>query len=143
MDSTQRSLLENLANEETHTGIKAQHILCFLNGTKYNELIPVINPEQEEIARTVQQMVETKSNTIEIYPNPVKNYGIILINLEVSNEYEFMICDLTGKIIKKYNLHDSMNYIETGNEILHPGVYVCYLKGLQSGVLSKQFIVIQ
>jgi hypothetical protein len=143
IDSTQRSILETLAIQDTHTGIKAQHILCFLNGTKYTELIPVIDPEQEEIARTVQQMVETKSNTIEIYPNPVKNYGIIRINLEIANEYEFMISDLTGKIIKKYNLHDGMNYIETGNEILYPGVYVCYLKGLQSGNLSKQFIVIQ
>lgn len=143
IDSTQRSILETLANEETHTGIKAQHILCFLNGTKYNELIPVIDPEQEEIARTVQQMIEIKSNTIEIYPNPVKNYGIIRINLKIANEYEFMITDLTGKIIKKYNLHDGMNYIETGNEILHPGVYVCYFNGLQSGNLSKQFIVIQ
>ena len=48
-----------------------------------------------------------------------------------------------SKIIKEYNLNDRMNYIETGNEILHPGVYVCYLKGLQSGNLTKQFIVIQ
>lgn len=48
-----------------------------------------------------------------------------------------------SKIIKEYNLNDRMNYIETGNEILHPCVYVCYLKGLQSGNLSKQFIVIQ
>ena len=48
-----------------------------------------------------------------------------------------------SKIIKEYNLNDRMNYIETGNEILHPGVYVCYLKGFQSGNLTKQFIVIQ
>jgi len=144
MDSSQMATIRTLAIENDHAGVMAQHILCHLNGTQYREPIPVIDPEQEEIVRTVQAMQTGKGEGINIYPNPVSGYGIIQVNLDDdgSGGMKLYIADITGIVVYTYSLHAGMNYIEVNNQVLNPGVYIAYVKSA-AGDLNKQFIVVE
>lgn len=144
LDSAQLETVKTLAEENDHTGIKSQHILCYLNDNKYQEVIPVIDPEQEEIAKTVQSLHSRNSNTISIYPNPIRNYGIIQINIsENVPDAKMFITGIAGKVVKTFILKPGINYIELNNKMLYPGAYIGYVKGNGIENLTKQFIVIQ
>ena len=115
-----------------------------INGTTYHEIIPIIDEEQEEIAKVIQKMKPSELNAIDIYPNPVSKYGVIQINLnKENNNSKLIIANLTGEVLKEYDLKNGKNYIEINNTILHQGVYIAYITNLTLGKVNKQFIVIQ
>ena len=115
-----------------------------INGTTYHEIIPIIDEEQEEIAKVIQKMEISELNTIDIYPNPVSKQGVIQINLDnENNNAKLIIANLTGKVLKEYELKNGMNYLEINNTILDQGVYICYIENMQFRKLGKQFIIIQ
>lgn len=132
-----------LSEIDSRIGIQAQHILHQINGTSYREIIPVIDEEQEEIARTVQRM-EVPTETITIYPNPVANYSIITVILEnASTNSKLIISNVTGNQILSYELGTGANYIEINNSNLTQGIYIAYVQNNKSQTITSKFIVIQ
>ena len=66
-----------------------------------------------------------------IYPNPVTNESIIKVNLDIDKNGFIKLNDITGRIIKKYELNAGMNNIFIKNTDFEEGIYqvVLFING--------------
>jgi hypothetical protein len=65
---------------------------------------------------------------ISIYPNPIKEKGILKFTLETASFVNIEFFDLTGKKvkeIKKTNLEEGEHRIEFNTNPLNEGIYIC------------------
>lgn len=138
-----QNTINELANLDSRIGIQANHLNCIINNKPYHEIIPIIYPEMEEIAKTMQSIATNDENSMFIYPNPMSNYGIIQVNIENANASSLLtITDILGVVYKTYSLAPGVNQIELSNGTLPIGVYIAKVTNEQANNISKQFIVI-
>lgn len=90
IDEDQKTVLLELAGKQTKSGVAAENILHFTEGTDFEE---VFDPEE-----LTPRMIDTElSETIQVYPNPATDE--LFINLQSSNEtdaYTIRIFNVTG-----------------------------------------------
>jgi hypothetical protein len=76
-------------------------------------------------------------NTLQLYPNPAKEFFNVKFQGEPGEGTEIGILDLQGKVLKRISMWDRTTPLDVS--WLKPGLYICYLKNV-SVVLSKKFI---
>ncbi len=76
----------------------------------------------------------TKENIFEVYPNP--NNGMMQLSYSITEKAEFILTDITGRIINSYTLDETQKSITINEQGLQVGIYFYTVK--QSNRLLKQ-----
>jgi hypothetical protein len=118
-----------LMNYRTQT--KDVHPIYGRNGTLYFER------KQFEALITKSNETAIINYNILLYPNPVENHLQILLPTVTS--FEYIISDMTGKIVKKETIV-ATNFHEIAIQDLAKGMYILNLKTNSGTVFSKKIV---
>lgn len=78
-------------------------------------------------------------NNLKIYPNPLKNFGLISFDNKERNNVEFSIYDVSGKY--HYQTQCREDQIQFSTKKFRPGVYFYQLKSQDGKIASGKIIV--
>jgi hypothetical protein len=115
-----------------------------LNGKNVYRIKSVDKDGQIQFSNTlVVDLLNTKKQEINIFPNPVKNDVSIQINNVVEGKYEFKVVDINGKLIlnRKLDLSNSSNQIKLNSANWKSGVYVGQLVDKEGKILLTSKII--
>ena len=80
-----------------------------------------------------EQDLISEEQTVSIYPNPANDVIYLNLSEELSQNSEFIIYNIDGRLIKRYKINRSKLGIEVNN--LLPGIY---LFELRNSMVSKR-----
>jgi len=149
MDAQQRQTIENIVLENPEIAFNSKAVLKHVKGRKY-EKKPIILNENTNKSLTITNTPKkdiSNNNLIDkieftIIPNPVTSNSIIEIDINENNlQTTLMIVDVTGRILKQYNLQHGNNKIEVMSADYSNGIYNCLLMS-NKNVLSYKKLAI-
>lgn len=82
-----------------------------------------------------------KTERFSLYPNP--NNGSFNLEYKINTEAEFVITDVTGRLINHYILFPSQNNLPIKEEELTAGVYFYYIRQNNQLLKQNKFVVIK
>ncbi len=85
------------------------------------------------VADGITELNEPKTETIKIYPNPVRS--TLYVNIESSDYNRIILYDISGKEVLSEKTHKGINRINVSH--LEKGVYVLKVSGGQSAPIRK------
>jgi len=93
------------------------------------------------ISVTANSISTISENSISIYPNPFTDFTFIEITDTDNSEYQVLLLDLTGKIIKQETFESNGKYVLYKNN-LPQGVYLLQFMNLKTSIIKTEKIFV-
>lgn len=140
MNAEQLEKIKQLSIVNNRIGVVAKLILEEISSVPYEE------PLEEIIIESIENYKETseinKLGGIQIYPHPIGSQSVIEILLsDLPVNSRFIIYDLNGKALFKYELLQQSTLIIVNNDILISGLYFGVVTSNNKIEQSIKFVV--
>jgi len=123
----------------------ARNILLSIGELVYDE--PILQPDFEKSASETEaynELLVTKApKMLSLYPNPSTGYIVLEFNLDMEEESQIEISDVTGKIIYTAENNVKRNQITVLTDKWQTGIYVATLKINGQSVESVKFSLVK
>ena len=110
------------------------------SGNRSGERLVIV--DQSFADAEVSPQLQTTSSSVEIYPNPAKGVLNVRVESSTSDETQFIITDLSGRLIRR-----SVRDIVAGTAVqtfelnkLKAGIYILHIVRAEERI-SKKFVV--
>lgn len=145
VDSTQRSLVDNIASGTSSVKYRAEAVQMLLDDTVFvriPEQVPQEPSERRGYEETPEQDLVSESK-VTVYPNPFSNEFTVSYTLpDTVNELTFEVFDLTGRLV----LSETVSSTYSGKRVLNvgdcKGLYVLRLNADGYMVRSEKLVCI-
>ncbi|HQF18727.1 MAG TPA: hypothetical protein PLR53_05025 [Bacteroidales bacterium] len=144
-DSSIAEILWQLAsNSGSRASLQALNILLANNLTSYEEpyLLPQPSLKRGEKYLSQNKTATLAKNTVEIYPNPARDYLIVRYNLD--NEYlpaKLLFYNAEGKPVLQQTLSRTVDELFMPVRHLNPGLYKIVIFGNKTMLLTSKFVI--
>jgi len=146
LDSTIRDELYMLAEEGSLPGVYARNILLFYDTLVYVEPYVIPNIQEKSKRSTIRnpKFKSVISDELRIYPNPALSYFVIEYEPTIlqNQNLELLICDISGKVVKRIDLPTNSNHKIISTKDLNQGFYLCKFVMSDKEILTLKLTVI-
>ncbi len=141
-------LLELLENAPEPVKSYSRNILIASNAIEYHE--PYLYDDglkSSSVKKKHHMGPPTKQVSLQVFPNPAKDYIIMRYNLanELYDTQETAVLEMvttTGQVIKSLTLQDVTGQVVFSTKTFVPGVYIIHIKGINKKVETTKFTVV-
>jgi hypothetical protein len=141
-------LLELLENAPEPVKSYSRNILIANNVIVYHE--PYLYDDglkSSSVKKKHRMGPPTKQVSLQIFPNPAKDYIIVRYNLanELYDTQDKVVLEMvttTGQVIKSLTLQDVTGQVVVATKALVPGVYIIHVKDINKKVETTKFTVV-
>lgn len=145
MNPAQEQTIRDIAETETYASVMAQSILMTVFNEEFDH--PIM---RKQIGGTKNMQVNNNKGKTHamnnvyaiIYPNPNSGSMNLEYQFEKDATGEFLIYNVTGKQILRYNLKEDSGIIDIKNNKLQPGIYFYKVISNNITIVSNKLIIL-